>query len=125
MILGLNVKCLIRKISEDADDDTGGAMPTGTVVHENVGARIQQQKEEQLLVQQGLEINKQFTALVEPVTLDVDERYELEVTSPTDYYLYGKPMRIVNVRQADFVPADSRNYIILTLTRSHKAHAIQ
>lgn len=125
MVLGLNVKCLIRKISEDDDDLTGGAMPTGTVVHENIGARIQQQKEEQILVQQGYEINKQFTAIIQPVTLDIDERYELEVTAPTNYYLYNKPMRVVNVRQADFVAADGRNYIILTLTRSHKAHAIQ
>ncbi len=125
MVLGLNVKCLIRKIDYDDDDATGGAMPTGTVVHQNVPARIQQQPEEQLLLQQGLEINKSFTAIIVPVTLDIDERYELEVTSPPHYYLYNKPLRVINVRQADFDANDGRNYIILTLTRSHKAHAIQ
>ena len=125
MVSGLNVCGLIRKISQDTDDDSGGAMITGTVVHERVPARIQQQPEEQLLLQQGAEIRKSFSAIIAPVTLDIDERYEFEITSPTNYYLYGKPLRVVNVRQSDFPPGDSRNYILLTLVRSHKAHAIQ
>ena len=125
MVAGLNVVCLIRKIDYGSDDSSGGAMITGTVVHEGVRVLIQQKPEEQVLVQQGLEINKVFTALCTPVTLDIDERYELEVTAPTDYYLYGKPLRIINHRPADFVPSDPRNYVNLTLTRSHKAHGIQ
>jgi len=125
MVAGLNVIALIRKISFSTDDSSGGAMVTGTVVHRDVKVRIQQQKEEQLLLQQGLEIDKSFTALCTPVTLDIDERYELEVTAPANYYLYGKPLRITNCRPADFVPGDARNYVLLTLTRSHKAHGIQ
>ena len=123
-IAGLNVRCLIRKIDYATDDSSGGAMITGTVVHENIGLRIQQQPEELLLVQQGLETVKTFKALCAPVTLDIDERYELEITAPANYYLYGKPLRIVNHRPADFVPGDPRNYVLLTLTRSHKAHAL-
>ena len=125
MVAGLNVVVLIRKISEDTDDSSGGAMITGTVVHEGVRASIHEKPEELLLLQQGLEINKVFTALCEPVTLDIDENYELEVTAPEDYYLYGKPLKVINHRPANFVPADPRNYINLTLTRSHKAHGIQ
>ena len=125
MVLGLNVIGLIRKIDQSVDDISGGAMITGTVVHEGVRMRIQQQPEEQLLVQQGLEIRKTFTALCTPVTLDIDERYEVEVTFPINYYLYGKPLRVINHRPADFTPSDRRNYVILTLQRSHKAHATQ
>ena len=125
MVAGLNVLCLIRKIDYDSDDSSGGAMTTGTVVRENVAVRIQQRPEELLLLQQGLEIDKVFTALCVPVTLDIDERYEIEVTAPINYYLYGKPLRVINHRPADFVSGDSRNYINLTLTRSHKAHGIQ
>ena len=125
MVAGFNVAGRIWAISESVDDASGGAVITGTVVHANVPARIQQQPEEQLLLQQGLEINKSFTALIAPVTLDVDERYEFEVTNPPNYYLYGKRLRIINVRQADFVPGDQRNYIMLTMTRSHKANALQ
>ena len=125
MVAGLNVIALIRKIDYSSDDSSGGAMVTGTVVHEGVKIRIQQQPEEELLLQQGLEINKVFTALCTPVSLDIDERYEVEVTAPTDYYLYSKPLRVINHRPADFVPSDARNYVLLTLTRSHRAHGIQ
>jgi len=125
MVAGLNVLASIRKITQSTDDDSGGSVVTGTVVHENVRIRIQQQPEEPLLLQQGAEILKTFTALCTPVVLDIDENYEVEVTAPTTYYLYGKPLKVINHRPADFVASDSRNYILLTLTRSHQAHDIQ
>ena len=125
MVAGLNAFALIRKIAQGADDSAGGSIVTGTVVHENVGIRIQQQPEEPLLLQQGVEILKTFTALCTPVTLDIDENYEIEVTAPQTYYLYGKPLKVINHRPADFLPSDGRNYVLLTLTRSHEAHGIQ
>lgn len=125
MVAGLNAFALIRKIAQSTDDSSGGSVVTGTVVHENVGIRIQQQPEEPLLLQQGAEILKTFTALCTPVTLDIDENYEIEVTAPITYYLYGKPLKVINHRPADFVPSDGRNYVLLTLTRSHEAHGIQ
>ena len=125
MVAGLNAFALIRKIAQSTDDSSGGSVITGTVVHENVGIRIQQQPEEPLLLQQGAEILKTFTALCTPVTLDIDENYEIEVTAPITYYLYGKPLKVINHRPADFVPSDGRNYVLLTLTRSHEAHGIQ
>ena len=90
MVQGSNVRCQIWQITQDTDDSAGGAMTTGTVIHTNVPARIQQQKEEQILLQQGLETPKIWTAIVTPVTLSLEERYELEVTCPTNYYLYGE-----------------------------------
>lgn len=123
MVAGLNILGLIRKIDYGTDDSSGGAMLTGTVVHENVWMRIQQKPEELLLLQQGIQTLKTFTALCVPVTLDIDERYELEVTWPANYYLYGTPLMIINHRPADFPSADGRNYVMLTLTRDHKAHA--
>ena len=125
MVAGLNAFALIRKIAQSTDDSSGGSVITGTVVHENVRIRIQQQPEEPLLLQQGVEILKTFTALCTPVTLDIDENYEIEVTAPITYYLYGKPLKVINHRPADFVPSDGRNYVLLTLTRSHEAHGIQ
>ena len=125
MVAGLNAFVLIRKIAQSTDDSAGGSVVTGTVVHENVRIRIQQQPEEPLLLQQGVEILKTFTALCTPVTLDIDENYEIEVTAPITYYLYGKPLKVINHRPADFLSSDGRNYILLTLTRSHEAHGIQ
>ena len=125
MVAGLNILASIRKITQSTDDSSGGSIVTGTVVHENVGIRIQQQPEEPLLLQQGAEILKTFTALCTPVTLDIDENYEVEVTAPTTCYLYGKPLKVINHRPADFLPSDSRNYVLLTMTRSHEAHETQ
>jgi len=125
MVAGSNVYARIWRVSQDTDDSSGGAMITGTVVHERVGLRVQQQKAEQLLEQQGLEINKIFHAIADPVTLDIDERYEMEIHTPPTYYLSNKRMRVIDHRPADFVPGDPRNYVLLTFTRSHKAHAIQ
>jgi hypothetical protein len=125
MVAGLNILASIRKIAQSTDDSSGGSVTTGTVVHENVRMRIQQQPEEPLLLQQGAEILKTFTALCTPVTLDIDENYEVEVTAPTTYYLYGKPLKVINHRPADFLPSDSRNYVLLTMTRSHEAHETQ
>ena len=123
MVQGSNVRCQILQITQDTDDSAGGAMTTGTVIHTNVPARIQQQKEEQILLQQGLETPKIWTAIVTPVTLSLEERYELEVTCPTNYYLYGERLRIINWRPADFAPNDPRDYVLLTLSKSVKAHS--
>jgi hypothetical protein len=122
-IAGSNVIGRIWRISQDTDNSSGGAMITGTVVHERVHLRIQQQPEEMLLLQQGYETPKTWTALCDPVTLDIDERYELEIYLPTNYYLTNKRLRITNHRPADFTPSDARNYVLLTLMRMHKSHA--
>jgi len=125
MVAGLNVCGRIWKITVNEDDAVGGAVITGTVAHDGVSARIQQQPTEMLLLQQGLETDKPFTMIFAPVTLDVKERYEFEVTIPTDYYLYGERLRMINVRPADFAPSDGRNYIMCELSRSERSHAQQ
>lgn len=123
MILGCNVKADIWRITETTDDISGGAVLTGTVVYSAYPARIQQQPVEMLLLQQGLETPKIFTATMFPGTLDIRERDELEVVAPANYQIYGQRMRIINVRPADFTPSDPRNYLMLTMTRSVQSHA--
>jgi len=125
MVAGLNLRGRIWKITVQTDDESGGAVLSGTVVHENVPARMQQQPEEQVLLQQGFETLKTFTMIVAPVTLDIEERYEWETTAPSNYYSAGKRYRIINHRPADFVPGDARNYVLLTLSRSEKSHSVQ
>ena len=122
-IAGSNVKVNIWRITTPDDDDAGGALVSGTLIFESYPARIQQQKAQMLLLQQGLETPKIFTALLTPGTLDIRERDELEVVLPTNYQIYGQRMRIINSRPADFTPNDPRNYIMLTMTRSVRSHA--
>ena len=125
MVAGLNVKFNVWRWSYTSDDSSGGAMPTGTYTYYSIPGRFQQQPEEQVLLQQGLETFKTFTCIVAPATLDVKERDEIEVSVPTNHYYYGNRFRVINARPADFIPSDSRNYLMLTLQRVTEAHAQQ
>jgi hypothetical protein len=60
---GMNNRVRIWRIDYDSDDIVGGAMPTGTVAHSNVHARVEANPEDQLLLQQGLETVRTFNAL--------------------------------------------------------------
>lgn len=122
-IAGCNVKVNIWRITTPDDDISGGALISGSVIYSNYPARIQQQPEQMLLLQQGLETMKVFTVTMYPGTLDIRERDELEVVLPTNYQIYGQRMRIINSRHADFAPSDPRNYMMLTVTRSVRSHA--
>lgn len=127
MTAGLNTKVTIWRVSTSgqADDSVGGAQPTGTVAHQNVLARIEANPEEQLLLQQGLETARTFNAVLVPGTLDIRERDELEITQPDDHIYYGVRFRIVGIRYSSHNRRDPRNYIMLSLTRSVRAHAVQ
>ena len=107
------------------DDSVGGANPSGTYVYNDVSAFLQEEPEEQLLLQQGLEIQKIFKANVYPGWLDIRERDEFEVTTPTDHYHYGDRFRIINARPSSHNRRDPRGKIMLTMRRSEVAHAHQ
>lgn len=125
MAAGLIHKANIWAINYQDDDVSGGAVITGTVVHENVACRVQSQPTLQALKQQGLETDTPYTVLCVPVTLSVEERYEFELVQPSDHPFAGKRYRILDVHPADFAPADRRNYMLFSLQRSEKAHSLQ
>lgn len=119
---GQNCRGNIWRIGWGADDRVGGAVTTGTLEYQNVYARFQEQPEEQLILQQGLETTKIYKATIVPGTLDIRERDEFEVSQPLDHFYYGLRFRIINARPSDFNKRDPRNYILLTMTRSERAH---
>lgn len=125
MAAGLNIRVDIIRISNDPDDVVGGAQVTGTVVYQDIAARMQANKEEQLLLQQGLQTMRTYNMVIVPGTLDINERDEVQVVKPTDHPDYGNRFRIVGVRKSDHLPRDPRNYAMLALTRSVEAHAQQ
>lgn len=107
------------------DDSVGGALPTGTYVYRDLPSFLMQNPEEQLLLQQGLEIHRTFTAQVVPHWLTIYERDEVEVIAPTDHPFYGKRFRVTNIRYSTHPRRDPRGYILLDLTRSDRAHGQQ
>lgn len=122
---GLNQRCKIWRMVNYADDVVGGAQVTGTVVYEGVLCRIDSKPPEQVLVQQGLETTKTFTATLVPGTLDIRERDELEVTHPVDDVEYGWRYRIVGMQYSTHNRRDPRNYILLNMVRTTRAHTRQ
>lgn len=122
MTAGLNMRFDIYRIDWDADDIVGGAMVTGTCVYENVMGRFQTRPRQQLLLQQGLETERTFSAVIIPGTLDIRERDEVTVVEPYDSVYHNTRFRIVGVSYSDHNPRDPRNYIMLDLVRSVEAH---
>lgn len=122
---GYNARCSIFRMNNDTDDSVGGAMITGSLVYEQIQTRLQGNKPVQALLQQGLETERTFTALVIPGTLDIRERDEYEITEPYDHIYHGVRFRVVGVLLSDHNPRDPRNYEILSLMRSVRSHSTQ
>ena len=122
-IAGLNCRVDIYRVNYGDDDAVGGSMNTGTLQFQSVHARVHADPTEPLLVQQqGLQALRTFTANIIPGTLDVRERDELEVSQPLDHVYYGDRFRIIEVRHSNFNARDPRNYMMLQMTRSVRAH---
>lgn len=124
-IAGMNVGFKVYRISTPSDDYAGGAQTSGSVLYDYINARFEQQPVTQVFLEQGLEVNHLYKVTTIPGTMDIRERDELELIRPTDHWEYGNFFRIVDVHHANHNPRDPKNYLMLTLTRSERAHNIQ
>lgn len=124
MTAGLNIKIRIWEIDNAADNIVGGAVVTGTV-YGDYFARLEEIPAQQLLLQQGLEVDKTFRLLLKPGNLPIKERWEIEVIQPEDHVFYGERFRIRGVNYSSLNTRDPRQYMMLTLSRSVYAHARQ
>lgn len=105
------------------DDDVGGSIPSGTILHDSLEARIDQDLIDSGFYQQGLETKKTFSGMVWGHQLQVLEQDELEVVSPPNHKYYGKKFRVVEARYDSRHPAIKQNYLLVKLTRSQVAHS--
>lgn len=120
---GMNIRFDIFRMNWADDDSVGGAVITGTCQYADVPGRLKAEEPMQLLLQQGLETPRTFTATLFPGTLDIRERDELWISEPHDHIYYHQYFRIVGVRYSDFTYRDPRSYMILSLVRSVRAHS--
>jgi len=98
---------------------------SGTLQFHDVQARFEYEPTTQVFYEQGLETNKVITAVVVPGTLDIRERDEVEIIAPYDHWDIYNRFRVMGVEPASHNPRDPRNYLILHLTRSVRAHTRQ
>jgi hypothetical protein len=126
MTAGNNVAINIWRIGYiSGDDDIGGAIVTGSIVYSHMPARFQAQPAQQLLLQQGLETEELFEVVVQPGTLDIRQRDEVQIVEPFDHQDYNNRFRVINRQYSSLSPRDPRNWINLTVTRSVRAHSEQ
>jgi len=109
-----------------ADDDVGGALPSGTVTHDRIELRISQMKPTQALLEQGIEDISLFEGFVHNHTLTILNNNEIEITAPTNSQHYGKRYRVIGDSKYTSMGAnDSRGYLLVTLRRVEKSRTIQ
>ena len=124
-MLGLNLLFDIVRINYQNDDEVGGAVTTGTVVHTGVRGRLQGTPPEQVLLMQGLEVNRTLRFTLQPGNLDIRERDYARITYPTNHNYYNQDLRVVGVTFSNFSPNDPRDYMIVDVSRSLRSHTIQ
>ena len=122
---GYNIRASIWRYDYSSGDDVvGGADPTGTMIYESVRSRFQSEKPTKVLMEQGLEANKLFEALVIPGTLDIREHDLFKVIRPKDHHYYNTDFRIIGVQYSTHNPRDPRNFIKLFLSRITRSREI-
>lgn len=110
----------IIRYSYPADDEVGGAVPSGTVVFPHVEGRIQASTPIPAYAMQGVETGKIMVGEFYPGTLDIREYDQCQVVSPPNSPYYGWNFRIDTVQRSNYHPADPRGMILCTLVRATK-----
>lgn len=123
MAAGLNLRFEVERINYADDDVVGGAVTTGTIIYEHVFGRLNWTQPDQVLLSQGLETDRMGKAEIQPGDLDIRERDVIRVKFPTNYVYYNQDLRVLGVTHTNFT--DPRRYMILSVSRSVRAHSIQ
>lgn len=124
---GLNLQGRVWRFTTPADDDQGGAVPTGTIMWSPVYSRIRSEKPTLALLEQGLEAPEIFTGVISYTyytatgTFDVQHNDIYEITHPPISLYYGKKFRIIGVRPSSM--NDERRYLQVTLRRMETANS--
>lgn len=124
MTAGTNLGVRIWHFTNAAgtDDEVGGSVPSGTVSYQHAHARIDQLSPTTPLLEQGLETNKLYRALINSRDANIQEQDIVEITSPVTHFDYGKKYRALAIQRQSFAPNDRRQYLIVTMSRIEQAH---
>lgn len=125
MPAGLNVILRIWRITDQPDDNIGGAQPSGTVLYPQIYGRISTRRPTQALLEQGLEVPTIFTVIMAPpdneVNMDLQHNDQFDVVFPQNNFYYGKRFIIIGIRHSAMT--DSRAHLIITARRFEFAHS--
>ena len=125
MPAGLNLLGCVWRYYYPQDDSVGGAVPSGTLLYQEVPARISSQKPLSALLQQGVETISTYSALIWPATLEVSENDQFEVTQPVTSPYFGMKFVILSVQHTSSHPQNSQGYLILSMRKKSEARSAQ
>ena len=122
MPAGLTHVCELITFSYPQDDVVGGAVPSGTVLYQNLSCRIEANMPTQVLLEQGLEIPTTYQCLVFPGNINAKHNDQIRVTAPTTDWFYNKKFRIIGLTRSSSHPGNDRNLIKFILKRWEESH---
>ena len=126
MVAGITLLCQVWDYNYPADDDIGGALPSGTMLYENVALRIQSNRPTQAIREQGIVGVDTYLGMVRDYTLDIENNNEILITAPASSHYYNKRYRVIGDPQRQSVGAtDSRGVLLLNLQRVERGRTIQ
>ena len=105
----------IIRFSYNADDDQGGALPSGTVLYTPVFARIFTEKPTLALLEQGLNTEELFSAILQPGNLNLHHNDQYQVDAPNLSPYINKKFVIISIQTPSIV--DNRSYMRVVLRR--------
>lgn len=111
----------IIRFSYPADDDQGGALPTGTVSYSPVFARIFTEKPTLALLEQGLETAELYSAILEPGDMLLNHNDQFQVTAPNISPYLNEKFVIVSIQSPSML--DNRRYLRVVMRRFEIAHS--
>ena len=117
MTAGLNIRIKVWRLVEMDDDASGGVVMSGSVLCDDVEARLQALKPNPILLQQGLETDSLFRCMVPGSDTDYREFDELEIVAPADHKYYQQLFEIRKVQEDSLHPYDRRNFVEMTLSK--------
>lgn len=121
MTAGMNLRGNIWRMNTPQDDDQGGAVPSGTVVYQDIYARISPLQPTLALLEQGLETPTIYNGLFQYPSFNITGTFEVlhndqyEITWPLINVNYGKKFVVISVQYQSY--DDQRKYVVTRLRR--------
>ena len=126
MVAGFRMKVRLVNVNQGADDEVGGAVLTGTTQNKIIPATIQYMQPSLILLEQGAEVKRLARVLVQPGSLTIFEKDEIEVVGPQQHEDVGKRFRVESVDRTGLSPNDrSRRTLVLTCERIEEGRTTQ
>lgn len=120
---GLNHVCELITFSYPQDDVVGGAVPSGTVLYQNLSCRIEANMPTMALLEQGLQVPETWQVLVFPGNIEAKHNDQIRITAPVNDWFYNKKFRIIGITRSSNHPGNDRNLIKFIVRRFDVSHA--